>query len=496
MQAKAGSGTRFDLAIAQAKKVLGSKNTIILAKETPFIAVQDASPDDALKYLASAEPTESLSKIGEAVILAGETLGSEGRVVVLSDFISTGGQDPDIAKTVLENKGLVVDFINVGDSSASNVGIINLEVGNSQTTVHVKNFDDTRRSVGLTVGSSKTTLNIAPVSVETFTFQTPGGVTKISIDSHDDFAADNVAYLSAPSGGKARVLLITNNASSFMKNALLASGEIDLTIAQPPVIADGNFEVVVVDLVDANAVLPGTFGDVLEMVENGASAVVAIQDNSLDIDYEGLLPVKLGSKVDGGFIQIDQLNKFTKNIEFGASEQIFKAEPVGSQTTIASINGVPVITLKPVGAGKVLYFGVPESSEFRYSPHYPIFWTELIKFLTERQDVRNLNFKTGETLLLDNEQVVKTPKKTVKRSAIIMDDVGAYELKDYIVAANLLSDLESSVNMKRDVGTKSSDYKLQPVKETREFAWTIWLLVIAITFLFFEVFFVKFRGDL
>lgn len=496
MQAAAGSGTRFDVAINQAKKVLGSKNTIILAKETPFIAVQDASPDDALKYLASTEATESLSKIGEAVILAGETLGSEGRVVVLSDFINTGGQDPDIAKTVLENKGLVVDFINVVDSPSSNVGIINLEAGNSQTTVHVKNFDESRRSVGLSVGSSKTTLNIAPVSVETFTFQTPPGVTKIEIDANDEFAADNVAYLSAPSGGKARVLLITNNASSFMKNALLASGEIDVTVSEPPVIETGDFEVIVIDSVNPASVLPGTFGDVLDMVDNGASAVVAVQDNSLDINYEDLIPVKLGAKVDGGFIQIDQLNKFTKNVEFGASEQVFNAEPIGSQTTIASINSVPVITLKPVGAGKVLYFGVPESSEFRYSPHYPIFWTELMKFLTERQDVRNLNFKTGETLLLDNEQRVKTPKKSVVRSAIVMDDVGAYELEDYIVTANLLSDLESSVNMQRDVGTKSADYKLQPVKETREFAWTIWLLAIAITFLLFEVFFVRWRGDI
>lgn len=496
MQAKVGSSTRFDLAVSQARKVLGSKNTIILAKETPFIAVQDAAPDDALKYLASAAPTESTSKIGEAIILAGETLGSEGRVVVLSDFINTGGQDPDIAKMVLENKGLIVDFINVAETPASNVGIIELEAGNAQTTVHVKNFEEQRMSVPLIVGSSKTTLNINPNSVETFTFQTPPGVTKIEIDVKDDFAADNVAYLSAPSGGKAKVLLITNNATSFLKNALIASGEIDLTISEPPVIKDGKYEVIVVDLVDVNRVLPGTFKDALNMVEDGASAIVAMQEDSNSINYEGLLPVKLGPKVDGGFIQIDQLNAFTKNVEFGASEKVFQAEPIESQTVIASVNKVPVISIKPVGSGKVVYFGIPEASEFRYSPHYPIFWTELLKFLTERQDVRNLNFKTGHTLILDNEQRVVTPTKTVVRSAVVMDDSGAYELKDVIVTANLLNDLESSVNLRRDVGTKSTDYKLLPVKETREFPWTIWLIVIALVFVLFEVFFIKWRGDL
>lgn len=497
MQAKVGSSTRFDLAMSQAKKVLGSKNTIILAKETPFIAVQDASPDDALKYLASAAPTESTSKIGEAVILAGETLGSEGRVVVLSDFINTGGQDPDIAKTVLENKGLVVDFINVAETPASNIGIIELEAGNAQTTVHVKNFEEQGVSVPLIVGSSRTTLNINPNSVETFTFQTPPGVTKIEIDVNDDLEADNVAYLSAPAGGKAKVLLITNNATtSFLKNALIASGEIDLSISEPPVIDDGDFEVIVVDLVSESKVLPGTFGDVLRKVENGASAVVAMQEDSGSIDYENLLPVKLGPKVDGGFIQIDQLNTFTKNVEFGASEQVFSADPIGEQTVIASVNEIPVVSIKPVGSGKVVYFGIPEASEFRYSPHYPIFWTELLKFLTERQDVRNLNFKTGHTLILDNEQRIVTPTRTVVRSAIVMDDVGAYELSDHIVTASLLSDLESSVNMQREVGTKSTDYKLLPVKETREFPWTIWLIVIALIFLLFEVFFIKWRGDL
>jgi len=496
MQAKVGSGTRFDLAVSQAKKILGSKNTIILAKETPFIAVQDAAPDEAMKYLASAAPTESTSKIGEAIILAGETLGSEGRVVVLSDFINTGGQDPDIAKTVLENKGLVVDFINVAETPASNVGIIELEAGNAQTTVHVKNFESQRMSVPLVVGSSRTTLNINPNSVETFTFQTPPGVTKIEIEVNDDFAADNVAYLSAPGGGKAKVLLITNNATSFLKNALIASGEIDLTISEPPVIKEGKFEVIIIDLVDMNKVLPGTFGDVLERVENGASAIVAVQEDSGSINYEGLLPVKLGPQVDGGFIQIDQLNTFTKNIEFGASEKVFKVEPVGSQTVVASVNNAPVISIKPVGSGKVVYFGIPGASEFRYSPHYPIFWTELLKFLTERQDVRNLNFKTGHTLILDSEQKVVTPTKTVVRSAITMDDSGAYELSDYIITANLLNDLESSVNLQKEVGTKSTEYKLLPVKETREFPWTIWLIVIALIFVLFEVFFVKWRGDL
>lgn len=496
MQARMGQSSRFDIALNDAKNAVGSKNTIILAKETPFIALQDGTSDEALNYLAGVEPTESTSRIGEAIILAGEALGSEGRVVVLSDFVSTGGQDPDIAKTVLETKGLVVDFVNVVQRPSSNVGIIALEAGNAQTSVHVKNYDETQKNVGLLVGSSRTSLSVGPQSVETFTFQTPSGVTKIELDVSDEFPADNVAYLSAPEGSRAKVLLITNNGSSFIKNALLASGELDVTVTEPPVIENDKFDVVVIDKISTEKVLPGTFSDVLGMVENGASAIVAVQDDSNNIDYEGLLPVKLGPKIDGGIIQIEQLSKFTKNVDFGASEQIFRAENIGEQTIIASVSSIPVVTIKPVGAGKIVYFGIPSESEFGFSPDFPIFWTELLKFLTERQDVRNLNFKTGETLLLDSEQRVVMPKKTARRSAVIMDDAGVYELEDFSVAANLLSDLESSVNVQKEAGTKSADYKLLPVKETREFAWAIWLIVFGLIFLIFEVFFVKWRGDL
>ena len=70
-QTREDGRTRFDLEIAQAKKVLGAKNTIILAKDVPFIALQDASAEDAIKFLNGLQPKSTVSRIGEAVILAG-----------------------------------------------------------------------------------------------------------------------------------------------------------------------------------------------------------------------------------------------------------------------------------------------------------------------------------------------------------------------------------------------------------------------------------------
>lgn len=491
-----GTRTRFDLTISKAKDVLGSKNTIILAKDLPYIALQDASADDASRFLSGLAPKATSTKLGEAIILAGETLGSEGRVIVISDFINTAGQDPNIAKSVLESKGLVVDFINIIQGKRENVGIIQMDAGNDQTTIYIKNYNDQSEDVAVKVSSTTERLSIKPLETETYSFKTPPGVTKIELIANDHFDADDVVYLSAPAGGLAKVLLITNNASNFIKNALIASGDFEVTVTEPPVIPDGDFDVYVLDSLDMDQVLPGTFEDVRVKADAGATAIVAVQADSAKIDYKGLLPVKLGGQLDGGFVQVDQLNRFTKNIDFGKTNNVFAAELLYDQSTIASVNGAPVMTIAPLGSGKLVYYGIPDDSDFKFAPHFPIFWTELLKFVTSQQDVRNLNLKTGENLILENEQTIKTPTRTLKRSALLLEDAGVYELEDRIVAANLLDEAESNINAGKEAGTKSTEYELLPVKETRQFHWTVYLLAIALFLLVFEVFFVKYRGDL
>lgn len=495
-QAREGGKTRFEAAVDKAKDVLGAQNSIVLAKDTPFMAVQDAPREEAVKFLNSVQPRETVSRVGEAIILAGEALGGEGRVVVVSDFINTGGQAPDVAKAVLESQGIVVDFINVAGEGGRNVGIIQLDEGNEQTTVYVKNYNANAENVRLTVGSTQAPLTVPAKGVETYTFRTPPGVTKIELGVRDDFPVDNVAFLSAPEAGRARAQLVANNASPFLRNALLASGAFEVVVSEPPVVDGGAFDVFILDGIDTNEVLPGTFEDILEQVEAGATAVVVVQDDSRRINYKGLLPVSLGEWRDGGFVTVEQLNRFTKNIEFGAADRVIEAEASGEQVVVATVNDLPVITMKPVGAGKLVYYGIPESAEFKYSPHYPIFWTELLRFVTSQQDVANLNFEAGETLLLDSEQRVRTPSGAVTRAALVLDKAGIYELEDRVVAVNLEDEVESNINLDVPVGTRSTEYELRPVKETREFQWELWLLAIALAALVFELWFVKWRGDL
>jgi len=499
MQAKEGSYTRFQKAKTKAKSLLGAQNTIILAKEVPSIVVKDVPYTEATKYLNKLQPTETTSRIGDAIILAGEALKEkEGGVIVLSDFVNTGGQDPYIAKSVLESKGLVVNFVNVAEKKASNVGIIDLEADREETTVYVKNYDDTQRTATLKVGNVQEEMTLAPKSAETFTFKTPPGITQIRLIVDDDFDVDNIAYLSTPETEKAKVALVTNNASIFLRNALTASGDMTVTVVGPPVVPTEGYDVFIIHNIDMRELLPGTFEALHHAVEKqGAGLVVHAQGDSDKIDYKNLLPLDITGKGKGGFVSVEQLNKFTKNADFGTMIEHFKTSGQDKAfTTMTSILNDTIIAVGKEGSGKLVYYGLLEStSDFKYSPSYPIFWTELARYLTGQLDLKSLNYLTKDTLILDGEQKVKTPVKTVKQATIMLEQAGIYELDDRNIAVNLLSDTESNLNAEEIVGAKSTEFELKPVKETRKLEFEPILIAIAGILLLLEILYIKMRGD-
>ena len=144
-----------------------------------------------MDFLTKLKPTESRSKIGDAIIMAGESLEGDGRVVVFSDFINTEGISSIVAKNVLESKGIKVDFVNTGKSGKRNFGIINLNLENNKGSLFVKNFNDKEEIVKLRIGDQEKDLKISPNSVETLSFQPQGEFLSAEILNKDDFAPDN-----------------------------------------------------------------------------------------------------------------------------------------------------------------------------------------------------------------------------------------------------------------------------------------------------------------
>jgi len=497
-QVKEDGKTRFDIAVDKAKSLLGARNTIILAKDVAQIGAQDVNVQEAIEYLNALRPKDTPSRIGDAVVLAGEVLaGKEGRVIALSDFINTAGQDPHISKAVVETRGIVVDFINTASGEhRSNIGIVDMLAEPSATTIYVKNFENQQKNVRVKIGEGAKELTLPARSIETFNIITPPDVTKVELQVQDDFDVDNAVWISSPSGAKTKAALITSNASVFLKNALLASGDVELTIAELPIVPKEEFDVYILNNINQQHVLPGTFEDIARRVEDGAGVVIVGQEESDKIDYKGLAPVDLGGRAEGAFITVEQLNRFTKNIEFGSVQYYFSATPKEGTVTIMSIDNRPVIAVGRKGKGKTAYYGILErASDFHFSPGYPIFWTEFMRYVTDQQDVRALNYRTGDTVLLDTLQRIETPTKVLKKSAIIFEEAGLYKFEDgRTLSVNLLSERESDINANTTMGAKSTEFELKPVKEKRKFEFEMPFVLIALIILFIELLYVKLRG--
>lgn len=500
MKTLEGSETRFEKAVDAANAALGTTNTIIVAKNRPTLALKEGSARDATGYLNFAAASDTDSALGDAMILAGDMLtGQEGRVVVISDFIPTIGVPPDIAKAVLTSKGLVVDFINVGSAGKNNVGFVDVVVEDDVTTAYVKNYNDEEVTVTLSVGDVQKQLTLATKAVEPYVFKTLPERAELTLTPEDHFPADNVLRTSAPEAKKVSVLLITNKPSDFLVNAIKASPLTELTVAQPPIVPKDDFDITIVHDVTPAEVLPGTFDDLLKKAQDRQKTIiVAAQDETLGIDYRGLVPFGLTGSESNGFVRVETPTRFTKNIEFGKLPTYFLTSLQPGVTAVAATgNDTGVITVATVpGGGKLIWYGILEKgSEFKFSPYYPIFWHELIKYATNQKDIHAMNAKTGTTLLLDRPMDVETPNGLEITNRILFDKAGWYRLQDRTIAANFVSEKESDVNPKEFTGTSPDEVDLKPVRQRKPFAWEVLLIALGLGVLFFELFYIKLRGD-
>lgn len=499
MQVREGTKTRFEDAVSRAYSMIGRKNTIILAKSTPQILLQSGSSAEARDILNQLKPMATPSAIGEAIILAGEILsGAEGRVIVLSDFINTEGIDPQTAKVILESKGIVADFVQVGNYNKDNTGVIEAEIDNDNIVVFIRNYNDLQKSVDVKLGDDSYHLDIEPQSTETLTLKTPQkGIGQITLTPLDDFPLDNTVYVSSPEKNKIRILLISNNASIFLSNALTSSPEVELQVSVPPIVSKDEYDIYVVHDADPNQVLPGTFEEIKERVKKGASLIIHTQDGAKSLNYQDMLPVKLGDIANSAFVQVEQVNRFTKDVQFGIVEKFFFAEPKPTSVVIASASKSPIISLMQFGAGKIIYYGIMEkASGFKLAPDYPVFWVRLVEFLAEQENIQNLNVKAGQTSILNEITTIKTPTRTLKQNAVLFEEQGIYKYNEREVASNLLNSFESDINLREKKEAIAANIKLKPVREEREFSFEIPLLLFVVIVLLLEIIYIKIRGDI
>lgn len=499
-----GTKTRFDNAVKIAKRSLKGKTSIILAADKPMLLLEHKSEKKAESMLSTIKPKDTTTNLGDAMVMAGNLLPEgEGRVIVISDFINTEGADPMVARATLENKGLVVDFVEVGEKK-ENLAIIDMKIGMFDTKAIIKNYADQEKTVTIQAkfennGTGETTKTILADSVETFTFDSAGGATKVTILDNDELPADNFAYVSNPKKRKVDALLITNNENIFLKNAMEAAGNINISISEPPVVPSVDYEIIILGNYSNEKMLPGTMEDIEERVTNGASLIITPQEDMESIDFKGMLPVIIGPEAENSDIIKVADNFFTKDVEFGSAPTYYKASLLNESVAVAeaAADDSPIIALKEYMDGSAVYYGIYDSeSEFKSSPGYPIFWNGLASFLMGIEDTNNFNLQTGKIMGFTNPKIIITPKGKVKTTKIVMDTIGLYAVDKNIYAANLLDEAESDINQEPETESIESDeYAAREVNREKEVSLELYLVIIAAIIITIELLYLKFRGD-
>ncbi len=513
MGARDGVTTRLARAVSEAKNNLGLRNTLILAENTPVIVLEDASSGETLSLLDRLTPKATSTNLGDAILLASDLLGNKkGVVTVVSDFIATEGSDLLMAKRNLMSEGNTVNFIDVSNE-AENIGIVDLIVDKDETIVEIKNYGDSDKVVNVDLVRdnnkiSERRLELLPNSKEKITFETPSGISKISLDVTDDLSMDNVAYVSSPEKKDVRVLLITNfPEGSKIKAALNALG-VNLEIREPPTVNAYNIDhdIVIVSDITKKLFVPTDFVDLRKYVGKGGRLVIAAQDDLIEIDTLDLLPIMIEGREDKATsVCVDIIGRifpkdpFADESCFTSVSSYLKGKAKNGSITLVSaqLDNSPVIVDAKKELGEVVYYGIMGKYSWFYSdPFYPVFWNNLINYLMKTEDIRDYNYKGGRIAVL-NEQEIKTPSARITTNKLLLDEVGIYEFDDKKVAVNLANEKESEISRENiELKNELEKFSAEKVEDVDNIELEVPLLVAALIILFIEFIYIKRRGDL
>ena len=522
MQAEEGGISRFERGISEAKKAFSGKNSIILAENTPLIILEDEDQKTASSFIDTITARATTTNLGDSILMAKDILGERsGRIVVISDFNNLDGPDLLSVKKAVSSEELVVKFVDVSNE-AENAGITQMDVGKHNIKIFVRNYNPVEKQIRLklvkdgNVLSESGAIKVLPNSVESFLFdETPTGVSSIVLEPKDDLNVDNTAYISAPLKKKVDVLLITNKDNTNLEHALLSSRDIALNVVNPPVLTLNTkgeriepleHDVIIVHRINnvgrRDGILPGTFQDMSNYVKNGGNLVITAQEDLDKISKVDLDIVELNKLTDDTKrVCVDIINEITKDFGrvecFSTVSRYFDASPAKDTIVMASVEEAPILAFKEHFKGNIFYYGIiDDSSDFRTLPSYPIFWSSLVNFMAETEDINEFNIKTGKVAAI-TEQTVKTPSTSIRGSKVLFDEVGIYEFNGKKFAANLLDEPESDVT--KGSALKEESESAEVLKEEgrqTNLSLSPMLLILVFLLLCFEIFYIKRRGDL
>ncbi len=435
----------MEASLDQAKKLADpyldnyEKVSIILAENKPVNLLQEGSPTEARNALRQIKPKAVSADLSSAMIFGDGILGKDGGdILVVSDFISWTGDEPEATRKILQADGSVsivfADSWNENDNIALVEGWDVPGPGYANHTALVHNYGPSK-IVPITIngpgGSTSQTAQIPSDGDYYLTFTAYPGINEIHLDQQDAINWDNHAYIYVPDLEKKKVLYLGDMSTSLSALRSLPNVQVETSGD----LAD--FDIIVVT---KNSTLDGKINRYID--DGGKVIFVAGDQNSPDY-----LPVRITGSTSGTADLWIRNQVFLEGLHFDEIGLFGYPEAVQRRNSIsiAEANSVPVLSYWRLGQGTVIYNGLELNSDFYQRPEYPIFWYQMVNWIAGVPDIKKSNRKTGEILPLGEIAIVSTPSGVITTANLMLDETGIYRFRGETVAANMYDPKESSL---------------------------------------------------
>jgi len=413
--------------------------SIVLAESIPVVALREGNGEQARAIIESLSPRAVSADLSAGMMMAKSLLGAEGgSILVISDFISWTGDDPQVTRRLIESEGTEVVFVDSG-GSGDNVGIVGGWIVDSGSVLNytclMRNYGRTQ-TVPITIegpgGSTTTTRTIDSGGDSYLTFDAVPGVNSVTLEVDDAISSDNRAYVYTPELRPRKVLYIGDDGPVLSALKSISTVSVSRTGDY-----DG-FDLVVIENGTAD-------GELNRYVYGGGNVVYVASNDSASPEY---LPVRITGVVNISAPLWTRNPVFAEDLHLDEVEvySYLQASSRQGSVTIAEANAVPVVSYWRLGEGTVVYMGLSdERSDFYLRPEYPIFWYEMIGWLTNVPDASDSNLKTGEIVRLGETMLVDAAGTKITTDVLLLDKVGIYRFQSRTIAANIYDPIESNL---------------------------------------------------
>ncbi|PSH01127.1 MAG: hypothetical protein BRC27_02970 [Nanohaloarchaea archaeon SW_10_44_10] len=402
----------------------GEQNTVIVVEDEARIVAERVPDYRAETLIRNIKPAQTETDIVSGLETAKRFQGS---VFVASDLDQTvDNRDPEQILDRFRSAGKRFQVIET--ERRNRHGIVDIDVGERNTSIDVKNFEDRTKTVEVSSENQKENIEINGKSVETIQFESRTGRNTVNIED-DKFKADNTAYFYIPEDKNIEVAFISDKENRYLAKVFELIDFTSMTHYDTPVDEDLNADMYIIG--DSEGMLSQTVRDIQEDVREGKANLVLFGKSGFSsLDFQDL-PVR-----DNGNT-INQTVTIKKPVETSLGEmEIRNIEKISGERYSADSNAV---IRSEHGSGEFLLYNIEDQS-FRNNFLYPVFWKEITMEMTDNPSTSDLNLMTGAEI---SRESIISPEGAEYSGRTKLTQTGFYETSKGTVAANMLSEDES-----------------------------------------------------